>query len=540
MLILLVTFASVRTHYIDDLRNQLFRIAGVLALEAGRLIPSKGNPSLEDFVRSVERQEHLKITVVYPGELKSYMDKPEFAMAVERGEGWSLRYSGKLKEVLLYVALPVKVNGEVVAYIRVGQPLKGIDALLKGLMFDIGKASFLVVLMALLVSLLVSKEISLPMSRLISLSKRIAEGNVGEVALMDEEGELKELSDALNEMSLKLKELFEKLSARERELETVIGSMSEALSVLSSDGRILLCNASFEELFGKAAGKIYWEVVDSLDISEALEEALFGKNVSRQVCYKGRHFLLTASPVPEDRVVLVLHDITSVKELEQVKRDLVAAVSHELKTPLTVIRGYLETLEDAVDGEALAYVKVLKKHAERLGHIVRDLLVLSELEYAGKEALSVEDVDASRLVENVFSIFKTKAEEKGLSIKAEVEEGMVFKGDPYRIEQALVNLVDNAIRYTEKGEVIIRAYRKGGWAVFEVEDTGVGIPEEHQRRIFERFYVVDKSRSRETGGTGLGLSIVKHIVELHGGRIELKSATGKGSKFSLLFPLTEN
>lgn len=442
--------------------------------------------------------------------------------------------------MLLYVAVPVKVNGEVVAYIRVGQPLKGIDALLKGLMFDIGKASFLVVLMALLVSFLVSKEISLPISRLISLSKRIAEGNVGEVVLMDEEGELRELSDALNEMSLKLKELFEKLSARERELETVIGSMSEAFSVLSSDGRVLLCNASFEELFGKATGKIYWEVVDSIDIIEALEGAFWGEKVGRQVCYKGRHFLLTASSVPEDRVVLVLHDITSVKELEQVKRDLVAAVSHELKTPLTVIRGYIETLEDAVDGKTLAYVKVLKKHAERLDRIVRDLLVLSELEYAGKDALSVEDVDASRLVESVFSIFKPKAEEKGLSIKAVVEEGVVFKGDPYRIEQALVNLVDNAIRYTEGGEVIIRAYRKGGWAVFEVEDTGVGIPEEHQRRIFERFYVVDKSRSRQTGGTGLGLSIVKHIVELHGGRIELRSVPGKGSRFSLFFTLTEN
>ena len=523
MLILLVTFASIRSYYVDDLKNHLFRLARVIAVEAGRLIASGDYSALKKLIESIKEQEALDVAIVPSAGEKR----------------WFLEYDRRTGETVLYVVFPVKAGGRTVAHIKVGQPVRGMDALLRGLMLDIVKASFLVVLIALLVSFFVSKEISLPISRLISLSKRIAEGNVGEVAFMEEEGELKELSDALNEMSLRLKELFEKLAAREKELETVISSMSEALSVISGDGKILLCNASFEELFGKPVGKIYWEVVDSVEITEAVERAFSGERVTRQVSYRGRHFLLTASPVPEDKVVLVFHDITSVKELEQIKRDLVAAVSHELKTPLTVIKGYLETLEDAVEGEALAYVSVLKRHAERLTNIVRDLLVLSELEHAGKGALNIEEVDLSEVVDSVVSMFRSRAEEKGLSLEAEAEK-VVFRGDPYRIEQALVNLVDNAVRYTERGRVVVRAYVKSGWAVLEVEDTGVGIPEEHQRRIFERFYVVDKSRSRETGGTGLGLSIVKHIVELHGGRVEIESAPGKGSRFSLLFPLTEN
>jgi two-component system phosphate regulon sensor histidine kinase PhoR len=225
------------------------------------------------------------------------------------------------------------------------------------------------------------------------------------------------------------------------------------------------------------------------------------------------------------------------QNLARIKRDIVLNVSHELRTPLTAIRGYAETLESEADEKDRPYIAIILKHTDRLIKIVEDLLVLSTLEEEGA-ALVVEDVNLREIAENVIKILAPRAKQKNLELCLAIEaETPVLAADGFRLEQMLVNLVDNAIKYTEKGRVEVSVKREQGSVVVEVSDTGIGIPEADRERVFERFYVVDKSRSRILGGTGLGLSIVKHIVTLHGGTIKLRSTPGAGSTFTVILPV---
>jgi two-component system phosphate regulon sensor histidine kinase PhoR len=232
----------------------------------------------------------------------------------------------------------------------------------------------------------------------------------------------------------------------------------------------------------------------------------------------------------------MLHDITHIKKLGQVKKDFVTNVSHELRTPLTAIKGYVETLETEIGPEQKGYVDIIKRNIERLINIVTDLLTLSQVEEKSV-ALEIEEVDVRTLAEYAFKIFEPRAREKNLSMELRAEPHLPrLKGDPFRLEQLLINLIDNAVKYTERGTITISLRPQNNNVIFEVQDTGTGISQEHLDRIFERFYVVDKSRSRKMGGTGLGLSIVKHIVQLHNGQIQVESSPGKGTKFTVILP----
>jgi two-component system phosphate regulon sensor histidine kinase PhoR len=225
------------------------------------------------------------------------------------------------------------------------------------------------------------------------------------------------------------------------------------------------------------------------------------------------------------------------KELERIKRDLVSSVSHELRTPLTSIKGFAETLEEEIDEKNRHYVEIIRRNTDRLINIVRDLLLLSQMEEAGVE-IEMEEVDLKGLAENTVRIFDGQLKEKGLALFLEIEPDLpAISADPFKIEQLLINLLDNAIKYTDQGEVRLSLRRDDRKVVIEVRDTGIGMLKSKLSRIFERFYVVDKSRSRKTGGTGLGLSIVKHIVLLHGGEIAVESEPGKGSRFLVRLPL---
>ena len=234
--------------------------------------------------------------------------------------------------------------------------------------------------------------------------------------------------------------------------------------------------------------------------------------------------MLTAVLLPKD---------TDIGEYDELY--FIVNVSHELRTHLTAIKGYVETLEEETKGEARHYLKIIKKHTERLINIVQDLLLLSELEEKGLTQIK-EKVNLEETAKNVFKIFEQKAKEKGLELNLICEGTLVVKGDPFKLEQMFINLIDNAIKYTEEGEVSVSLKETNKEVIVKVKDTGLGIPKEHLDRIFERFYVVDKSRSRKFGGTGLGLSIVKHIVLLHNGKIEVKSALREGTEFIITFP----
>jgi two-component system phosphate regulon sensor histidine kinase PhoR len=238
-------------------------------------------------------------------------------------------------------------------------------------------------------------------------------------------------------------------------------------------------------------------------------------------------------------VVLLIHDITEMKNVEKVKRDFIVNLSHELRTPLTAIKGFLETLQEEVTLDGKHYLGIASKHTDRLASIVEDLLVLSELEDSGT-GLVLEPVDLRELVRETVHILEPGAREKKIHISIEGPgSGPRIEGDRFKLEQVFINLIDNALKYTEKGDVRVKIRETEDHVVITVEDTGAGIPAEHLPRIFERFYVVDKSRSKTFGGTGLGLAIVKHIVLMHGGTIEVESTPGMGTRFTLTLPAAQ-
>ncbi|MEJ2567730.1 MAG: ATP-binding protein, partial [candidate division WOR-3 bacterium] len=318
----------------------------------------------------------------------------------------------------------------------------------------------------------------------------------------------------------------------------------EALIVIDGEEKIVIMNDSFREIFEATGGnrKNYWEVVREPIFEEIIEDVKKNrKDLSREIRIHDRNFICSAAFLEKhDEIVVTLHEITKIKEAEKIKKDFISNVSHELRTPLTAIKGFVETLLESAKDVNKRYLEIIGRQTDRLINIVKDLLKLSELEdiEEGKLGVSYSRVNLKEIVSNVLGIYEKEIKKKGLKSSFEIDENLPeFRADPFKLEQLFINLIENAIKYTEKGEIRISARKKDKSVLIEISDTGIGIARKHLSRIFERFYVVDKSRSRESGGTGLGLSIVKHIVQLHKGEIRIESILGKGTRFLMILPL---
>jgi two-component system phosphate regulon sensor histidine kinase PhoR len=284
----------------------------------------------------------------------------------------------------------------------------------------------------------------------------------------------------------------------------------------------------------------YWEIIRSGALQDLIGRARTEKkSLDAEVRIAGKHVLAAASYLPrQEGIALVLHDLTDLRRVEEIKRDFISNVSHELRTPLSAIAGAVEIIENGGGKNAPAAFDILRRHVVRMRSIVDDLLKLGELESPGVR-LDLGEIDAAALARRAVDLQASRAREKGLDLRLEAAPGLpLLRADAFHIEQMLINLVDNAVKYTEKGGVAVNLRAEEGMMVIEVGDTGPGIPEEDRERIFERFYRVDKSRSRLLGGTGLGLSIVKHVVQLHGGKIDVRSEEGKGTTFTVRLPLS--
>lgn len=347
--------------------------------------------------------------------------------------------------------------------------------------------------------------------------------------------------------------LMDNLAGKQRQLveenkeqQHLLAETEEAWALADKEGKILKANPSFKRLFESLLieGKYCWQVIRSTDFLRLWEE--FQRTGERregeiwiaQRPFVARIFFLKKDADKEGKIALLLKDISPEKNLEKIKRELVAHISHELRTPLTIIKGYLETLEEEkLDEISLSFIVRIKDNVDRLERLVRDLLTLAELE-SQQELAARERVNLEELAKNVINQFENVAKEKNLFLRLELSaEIPSVWGDAFKLEQMLTNLVDNALRYTDKGGVTVRLEKGEKEVLITVQDTGIGIAPEHLGRIFERFYVVDRSRSRKFGGTGLGLSIVKHIVLLHGGKIEVKSSPGSGTTFTVSLPI---
>jgi two-component system phosphate regulon sensor histidine kinase PhoR len=550
-LILGLSYRSIQKHQTDMQVTALTRVAiGMKGAFEEAL--AGGTTRVDSLAKDLGNETGVRISVVSDrgtvlaeseaDQLGMESDRtlPEIMRALRGGTGVSRRLSRTIGEGYLYVAVPLRAGGRVAAALRVGLPVKYINSSVAELRTILIVLTSSLVVLALVAALMSSRAISGPLDRLSRAVKKMAAGDFGTRVLLKSGGEIKDLANDFNDMAEHFGTLFKELYRTGDELGSIVAAMQDGLVVLDEDGRVLLTNASFVEIVGVEApeGKLYWEVLRLPGLGDLVTSVLEAKsNRTCEISFGGRVFLCSGDYlVSRGGVVVIMHEITELRNVGKLKKDFVLNLSHELRTPLTAIKGFLETLDEEVTDEGRRYLGILMRHTERLAHIVDDLLLLSELEDR-QTRLELENLDLVELVGNVIRIFERPTAEKNLKIEVDLEgHPPVIRGDRFKLEQVFINLIANAVKYTETGVVKIMLRTEDSDAVIEVEDTGIGIPEEHQSRVFERFYVVDKSRSRRLGGTGLGLSIVKHIVLLHNGSIEVESVPGRGSKFRVRLP----
>jgi two-component system, OmpR family, phosphate regulon sensor histidine kinase PhoR len=550
VLILAFTYEIVQLHYERATADKLESISIPLRQVIIPILKENETGPLEALAKDYGQKLNLRITVIDaagkvladsekdPTTLENHRDRPEIRQALTGHTGQSIRYSTTLWQDLLYIAMPVEIQGKTVAVLRLSMPLTHISDLLKALRHRLIGLTILVIILSLAISAIFAHLLSTPIRELSKASGKVASGDFSVRVPPRTDDEIRDLTEAFNEMTQRLESSFFELNNRNEELNSIISSISEGLLVLDEEGKVLLFNEGARKIIEteKIMGRYYWELIRSVGLNSLIREGS-EKPSSGEVEFSNKTFLCIITPLTSRKAqVLLLHDITEKKQIERIKKDLVANVSHELRTPLTAIKGFTETLLEDADKKSIEYLGIIKRHTDRLIAMVEDLLSLSELEE--KPSLVSEDVNLQELITTVLAIYDPMAREKGLDIIAD-SSPITIQGDPYKIEQLLTNIIANAIKYTEKGQISVDASIENGNAVILVKDTGIGIPKEHLSRIFERFYVVDKSRSRNMGGTGLGLSIAKHIAIIHGGRIDVASTPGVGSIFTVLLPVKD-
>ncbi len=546
------SFGTIQKHYLETLVRDLERLGRALDADVISCLEADRLPELEAYLVGLGKETGTRLTVVDgdgavladserdPGSMESHRFRPEFYEALEGRTGHSLRHSDTIGKDMLYVALPLETRGRVRAAFRLSLSVEDIDVLLGAMKRNLAAAALIILAGSLLAAFLFSRHMNRPVQELIRASRSVAAGRF-EARVRPRLGAgWQDLANSFNIMTEKIQTLFSGLAQKKEELDKIMAGMEEGLLVLDKAGKIVMSNASANALVGQATveGRFYWEVVRATPFVDLVRKVAEEQRSSlAEVVFGERNILCRASYLPsEGGVVVTFLDITEMQNLARIKRDFVTNVSHELRTPLTAIRGYAETLAAEVDEKSRSYAGIILKHSDRLIKIVQDLLALAALEEKGA-VLEIEEVNLGEIAANVIKIFEPRAKQKGLELRLKIDDPPpLVKADGFRLEQMIVNLVDNALNYTEKGGVDVAVKRGEDGAVIEVSDTGIGIPDEDKDRVFERFYVVDKSRSRRLGGTGLGLSIVKHIVTLHGGTINLRSTPGAGSTFTVSLP----
>lgn len=472
--------------------------------------------------------------------LDNHAGRPEVLEAVSEGRGAVVRYSTSVNAELLYAA----ALSETGAVIRFAVGIEEIDAAVARVRWQILQVGGLALVLAGLLSLAMSTAITRPLRRMRDVAGAMARGELDTRVRSSRTDELGELADALDGLAGQLQRRVGQLEADREEMQALIDSMTEAVLAFDADGTVRRANPAARRIFGlgsEPTGRPPETVARQRGFLEMVERVQRGESVSPSELTLGeRHLLATGEPLPRGGSVLVFVDTTELRRLEGVRRDFVANASHELKTPLTVIRGNAETLldEDLPPELRRRFTRALHANAERLQSILDDLLDLSRIESGGWK-VDPEPVSASGLIESAWEPFRPEASEKGVSFRLDVEDGIrAIQVDPAALRQVLANLFSNALRYTPEGGTITAVVTSAGpdEIVLEVRDTGSGIPSVHLSRIFERFYRVDPGRSRAEGGTGLGLAIVRHLVEGHGGRVEAESELGVGTTIRIVLP----
>lgn len=483
--------------------------------------------------------------------MDNHLSRPEIQSALRGETGEATRYSSTLKIDMLYMALPIKYNNENIGVVRLALALTYVQKELLLVRKAIIASFIFAILLALVLGSVMAAGIVKPLKKIIYSARRFAKGDFTHKILLDSTDEVGELAFALNSMANDIENKVKEIQIRNQHLAAILQSMIEGIIVVDRAGNILSINTPIERMFGirdeDARNKLLLEAISNNDISDIVSDVLkSGVFKSREISSiwpKHMIFRIDVSPIFQSGgitgALVVIHDITEFRRLEAVRRDFVANVSHELKTPLTSIKGFVETLlEGAIDDKdnARHFLQIIEEHANRLNSLINDLLDLSSIE-SGYSKLQRENINIRDLTDRAILGFSSQLKNKMIHVDSQISPSFAVSADKDKLNQVFTNLIDNAIKFNkERGFIKIYADDLGDRLKIIIEDSGSGIPSQDIPRIFERFYRVDKARSRELGGTGLGLSIVKHIVELHGGSVGVESSEGFGSKFWFILP----
>jgi two-component system, OmpR family, phosphate regulon sensor histidine kinase PhoR len=553
-LIMVFSYYVIRSSNIEMKAQELTDLAVALRAEITPFVVLKNTSQLDVFTKDLGKAIHTRITVIAPNGvvlsdseqnplvMENHRTRTEIAQAMEGNTGRFLRISNTLKQEMLYIAIPVVKDNKTIYVLRVSKFLKEITTTTKLLVEKIILIAIIITAAALIFAFLFSRSITRPVRELRGALHKVAGQNFNVRVLLRNNDELKELADSFNYMIAEMERLFGELSRQKEELDSIISSLQEGILVLDKEERVLIANESLKAIIDKnlEKGNLYWEILREPRLNELIKKVKHDRrNSTEEIELNNKTFLCSATFLQyKEEITIVFHDITEIKKLQKIKTDFVLNVSHELRTPLTSIKGFIETMETGVlDAENRHYVEIIKRNTDRLINIISDLLSLSEMEEKGAK-LQLETVDLKSIIEQVLVVFEQQIQSKGFFVHLSIDPDLPpVQGDPFKLEQVFINLIDNAIKYTEKGGITIEIKAQDKRTVVTVQDTGAGIPQEHLSRIFERFYVVDKSRSKKLGGTGLGLSIVKHIILLHSGTIKAESMSGSGTTFIITLPV---
>ena len=554
LLVFLFSANIIRSQYLNSVHWGLGNLATSLRRDLVPLLAGADDGSMDKLAKEQGKESDVRITVIAPDgrvladsqgdplQMENHDDRPEFILAMQGKPAKFARVSSTLHKIMLYQAIPIRKSGRIIGVLRLSLFVSAIDRTLIATRRKIITLLAVLLVLALGAAFLYARHLSEPIKRLTRAAHQVAGGDFSPRVRINRRDELRQMADAFNHMVEQQEMLLQSVQRQQQELETILASIGEGLLVLDRGGRIILANQSFKNICQQpeCQGRPFWEMLRDSRFDELFKRSIATRQDARaELDINDCVYLVHVSPLSgEGPIIVTFSDISEYKRLEKIKRDFVSNLSHELRTPLTAIKGFVETLAEESPSQNRHYLEIINRHTDRLVSMVNDLLTLAEMEEP-RMRLKKSRIDLLQLAKTVAVIFAGRCREKNIRLEVNASDGLpAFFGDPFRLEQLFINLVDNAVKYTEHGEIHVSLASQEKEIEIRVRDSGQGIAAEHLSRIFERFYVVDPSRSREQGGTGLGLAIAKHIVLLHDGRIEAVSQPGQGTEFIITLPLT--
>lgn len=557
-----------RQFFLANTEKELTVRARLIQLKAADILSREEtrNQNMNDLCKELGDSIQTRVTIILPsGEvigdsfartmtMENHLSRPEIRAAISGEKGMAIRYSSTLDQNMMYIALPLAGPDGIMAVIRTALSVSAIDKNIQATRNKVIVFLIFMVMTAAGVSWYVTRRIIHPLEEIKKGARAFAGGDLSNRLTVPDTEELSELARSLNQMARNLDSQIQESLNRQRELEAVHASMQEGVIAIDNEERIITINAAAAEIFNfspaSLKGRNILEVARNFELQNFIRKALATHSPVEDdiiIHQEGDHILnIHSSALWDSRehrigTLVIFHDLTRIRRLESMHKDFAANVSHELKTPLTTIRGFIETIQqmpaDKCDDMA-GFLKIIEKNVHRMIELIDDLLALSRLERLEGTGIRFEEHHLSSLIQNAVQACTPLAEKKQIQVQMSCPEDLTARVDPVLMEQAIVNLVENAVKYSpENARVEVTARRTGEQVELSVGDSGTGIAREHLPKIFNRFYRIDKGRSRQEGGTGLGLAIVKHIVQYHNGRITVSSVKGKGTTFLIRMPL---